>query len=62
MYVMEFGEKNRFTAHACYIHPCWAIHIYNSTDGKLVTIIYSEQSTPLSEGYILMKYYPFDMG
>ena len=27
---MEFGKKYRFTAHVDYIHPCWAIHIYNS--------------------------------
>ena len=49
MYVMEFGKKYRFTAHADYIHPCWAIHIYDLTDRKLVTIIYTEHHTPLSE-------------
>ena len=57
MYVMEFGKKYRFTAHADYIHPCWAIHIYDLTDRKLVTIIYTEHHTPLSEGYVKVLYH-----
>ena len=57
MYVMEFGKKYRFTAHADYIHPCWAVHIYDLTDRKLVTIIYTEHPTPVGEGYVKVLYH-----
>ena len=57
MGIMEFGKIYRFTAYVSYIYPVWSIHIYNSTDGKLVTIIYTEQSTPLSEGYVKVLYH-----